>query len=180
MPWMLASRPRAARLALLQWLVISIVSCLTGQIRALTLTRLLIFSPSPSVRSTLLFKISPWHPQTPARRTSQGPQSALIMNLVVICVSLLALDIAYIRRRSRLPLPSAPPGCGTTRSRHLARPAINLLKKRSAVDSDRSDSTLMNLIGRDLYLVLKRYDESWRRVRRMFWRHFQPSGRCKV
>ncbi|KAH9852970.1 cytochrome P450 [Lenzites betulinus] len=53
--------------------------------------------------------------------------------------------------------------------------ATDLLDKRSAIYSDRPDSIITCLIGWDWNLGLKRYDDSWRRVRRMFWKYFQPS-----
>ncbi|KAI0331358.1 CyP450 monooxygenase [Cubamyces sp. BRFM 1775] len=60
--------------------------------------------------------------------------------------------------------------------------AIDLFEKRSAIYSDRQDSVLAHLTGWTWNLAFKRYNDDWRRVRRLFWQHFQPSavGQFKV
>ncbi|KAH9852971.1 CyP450 monooxygenase [Lenzites betulinus] len=67
--------------------------------------------------------------------------------------------------------------------------AEDLFDKRSGIYSDRPESTLAvlyvscrydpHIIGWDWNLAFKRYDNSWRNVRRMFWKHFQPGAVTK-
>ncbi|KAL7277161.1 hypothetical protein ACG7TL_009007 [Trametes sanguinea] len=54
--------------------------------------------------------------------------------------------------------------------------AIDLFEKRSAIYSDRPASVLAQMIGWTRNLAFKRYDDEWRRMRRLFWHHFQPSA----
>ncbi|KAI0659605.1 CyP450 monooxygenase [Cubamyces menziesii] len=54
--------------------------------------------------------------------------------------------------------------------------AEDLFDKRSAIYSDRQDSVLAELTGWTWNLAFKRYGDDWRRVRRLFWQHFQPSA----
>ncbi|CDO68741.1 hypothetical protein BN946_scf184989.g7 [Trametes cinnabarina] len=54
--------------------------------------------------------------------------------------------------------------------------AVDLLDKRSAIYSDRADSVLVEMIGWTWNLAFKRYGDDWRRVRRLFWQHFQPNA----
>ncbi|KAI8996327.1 cytochrome P450 [Trametes punicea] len=53
--------------------------------------------------------------------------------------------------------------------------AVDLLEKRSAIYSDRQASVLAEMIGWTWNLAFKRYGDDWRRVRRLFWHHFQPN-----
>ncbi|OSD06672.1 CyP450 monooxygenase [Trametes coccinea BRFM310] len=54
--------------------------------------------------------------------------------------------------------------------------AVDLLDKRSAIYSDRQASVLADMIGWTWNLAFKRYGDDWRRVRRLFWHHFQPNA----
>ncbi|KAI8996325.1 O-methylsterigmatocystin oxidoreductase [Trametes punicea] len=57
-----------------------------------------------------------------------------------------------------------------------ATAAIELLEKRSSNYSDRPPSILIEMTGWNWALVLKRYGERWRRVRREVWQHFHPNA----
>ncbi|KAI0369339.1 CyP450 monooxygenase [Pilatotrama ljubarskyi] len=57
--------------------------------------------------------------------------------------------------------------------------AVDLFEKRSAIYSDRQDSILAVLTGWTWNLAFKRYGDDWRRVRRLFWKHFQPNAVSK-
>ncbi|KAI9058741.1 CyP450 monooxygenase [Trametes sanguinea] len=54
--------------------------------------------------------------------------------------------------------------------------AVDLFEKRSAIYSDRQASVLADMIGWTWNLAFKRYGDDWRRVRRLFWHHFQPNA----
>ncbi|KAJ2973411.1 hypothetical protein NUW54_g12069 [Trametes sanguinea] len=54
--------------------------------------------------------------------------------------------------------------------------AIDLFEKRSTIYSDRPASVLAQMIGWMRNLAFMRYDDNWRRMRRLFWHHFQPSA----
>ncbi|OSD00072.1 cytochrome P450 [Trametes coccinea BRFM310] len=57
-----------------------------------------------------------------------------------------------------------------------ATAAIDILEKRSSNYSDRPPSILIEMTGWNWALVLKRYGERWRRVRREIWQHFHPNA----
>ncbi|KAI0772408.1 O-methylsterigmatocystin oxidoreductase [Trametes elegans] len=57
--------------------------------------------------------------------------------------------------------------------------ASDLLEKRSAIYSDRPRSVLAHMTGWENNLAFMPYGETWRRVRRVMWREFQPSAALK-
>ncbi|KAI0651132.1 O-methylsterigmatocystin oxidoreductase [Trametes meyenii] len=57
--------------------------------------------------------------------------------------------------------------------------AVDLFEKRSAIYSDRTASVLAEMTGWTWNLAFKRYGDDWRNVRRLLWRHFQPSAVAK-
>ncbi|RPD62673.1 CyP450 monooxygenase [Lentinus tigrinus ALCF2SS1-7] len=56
------------------------------------------------------------------------------------------------------------------------RSISDLLDKRSAVTSDRQQSSIIPLAGFDANFTLMPYGQRWRRHRRAFWQHFLPAS----